>query len=53
VGKGGSLVQGLFRMKTNATATMNKGVVRGNKDEGDHHDEMTNRMNMDVTIAMK
>jgi hypothetical protein len=40
-------------MKTNATATMNKGVVRGNKDEDDHHDEMTNRMNTDVTIAMK
>jgi hypothetical protein len=40
-------------MRTNATASMNKGVMRGNKDEGDHHDEMTNRMNMDVTIAMK
>jgi hypothetical protein len=40
-------------MKMDATTTMNKGMVRGNKDEGDHCDEMTNRVNMDVTIAMK
>jgi hypothetical protein len=53
VGKGGSLVQGLFTMKTNAIASMNKGVVKGNKDEGDHRDEMTNKMNTNVTIRMK